>query len=87
MTKEEIINAYLSWLDRQPGRSIHPFIPFTNEDVFEDSTRVINRLYYVFPKWTTNKVECFIVYEENEFKKDANGDLFLTHTSFHFQKE
>ena len=51
-----------------------------NFDIHEDENILVNRLYYAVPNFEDGKFSCSFFYEENAFRKDANGDLILVHS-------
>lgn len=57
-------------------------VPLGNFDIHEDETILINRLYYAVPNFEGGKFHCFFYYEENTFRKEANGDLTLVHSEY-----
>lgn len=57
-------------------------VPLGNFDIFEDETALVNRLYYAVPNFVGGKFHCSIYYEENTFRKEANGDLTLVHSEY-----
>lgn len=85
MSKQEIYQAYISWLDN-PSAAIpleqFPNFPIACFDVFEDERRVVNRLVYFIPDFSGRIPRSFFFFEENTFSKDFDGDLNLIHSSF-----
>lgn len=87
MTQHEIYDIYLQWLgDCKPNVFSDPFqTPFAHFDVFEDEERLVNRLFYIAPTFSDALLRCLIFFEENEFRKNEQGDLILAHSSWHIQ--
>lgn len=52
-------------------------VPLGNHDIYEDENTLVNRLYYAVPDFTGGRFRCTFFYEENTFRKEANGDLTL----------
>ena len=52
-------------------------VPLGNFDVSEDENTLINRLYYAIPTFESGQFQCSFFFEENTFRKEANGDLTL----------
>ncbi len=52
-------------------------VPLGDFDVWEDETVLVNRLYYAVPSFEGWQFSCSFYYEENTFRKEANGDLTL----------
>lgn len=57
-------------------------VPLGNFDVMEDGNTLVNRLYYVVPRFENGRFQCSFFYEENTFSKEANGDLTLVRTEY-----
>ena len=83
MSELELYRAYLTWLggsEPLPPRRIFDF-PFSNSDILEDGSRVVNRLVYFVPDLSRRAPRCFFFFEENVFRKDCHGDLALERPS------
>ena len=52
-------------------------VPLGDFDVFEDEDALVNRLYYGVPSYEEGAFRCPVFFEENTFRKEANGDLTL----------
>lgn len=52
-------------------------VPLGDFDVFEDEEALVNRLYYGVPSFEEGLFRCPVFFEENTFRKEANGDLTL----------
>lgn len=52
-------------------------VPLGDFDVSEDENTLINRLYYAVPSFEGGRFRCSFLFEENTFRKEANGDLTL----------
>ena len=52
-------------------------MPLGDFDVFEDEDALVNRLYYGVPSFEEGAFRCPVFFEENTFRKEANGDLTL----------
>ena len=52
-------------------------VPLGDFDVWEDETVLVNRLYYAMPSFEGGRFQCSFFFEENTFRKEANGDLTL----------
>ena len=63
-----------------PTREQKSAVPLGDFDVLEDGNTLVNRLYYAVPNFEDGKFSCSFFYEENAFRKDANGDLILVHS-------
>ena len=85
MNELKLYSAYLSWLGSQePVPLQHLFdFPFTNQDIYEDDSMVVNRLFYLVPDLSGPTPRCFFFFEKNVFSKDTLGDLTLQQSSFH----
>lgn len=85
MTKEELYGAYLAWLDgSSPCSAEEIFLcPVVNQDIFEDESRVVNRLWYVVSNRSEGRLKSFTFFEENLFSKDAQGDLDLVQSTYY----
>lgn len=57
-------------------------VPLGNFDTLEDETVLVNRLYYAVPEFENGQFSCSFFYEENTFRKEANGDLTLVHSEY-----
>lgn len=84
LTREELYEAYLAWLEGDsPCAQEEIFLcPVANQDVFEDETCVVNRLWYVVPARAGGRLRTFSFFEENLFYKDARGDLDLARSAY-----
>ena len=85
MTQQQIYQSYLQVVSSSsplPPEKLLAF-PSVNIDIFEDDSRVVNRLYYVLPNSYNATSDLFIFFEENSFLKDASGDLSLSSSTFH----
>ena len=60
-----------------PARERVTPVPLGDFDVFEDEGALINRLYYGVPSFEEGLFHCPVFFEENTFRKEANGDLTL----------
>ena len=60
-----------------PARERVTPVPLGDFDVFEDEDALVNRLYYGVPSYEEGLFRCPIFFEENTFRKEANGDLTL----------
>ena len=60
-----------------PARERVTPVPLGDFDVFEDEDALVNRLYYGVPSFEEGLFRCPIFFEENTFRKEANGDLTL----------
>lgn len=85
MSKQEIYQAYISWLNN-PSAAIpleqFPNFPITCFDVFEDERRVVNRLVYFIPDFPDAFLVHFSSLRKTPSSKDFGGDLNLIHSSF-----
>ena len=66
-----------SKIHRVPARERVAPVPLGDFDVFEDEGALINRLYYGVPSFEEGAFRCPVFFEENTFRKEANGDLTL----------
>ncbi|HIY26562.1 MAG TPA: hypothetical protein H9838_05220 [Candidatus Acutalibacter pullistercoris] len=66
-----------SKIHRAPARERVTPVPLGDFDVFEDEEALVNRLYYGVPSYEEGLFRCPIFFEENTFRKEANGDLTL----------
>lgn len=82
MNQEKLLAAYRSWSGSRAKKIPAP-IPIGSVDVFEDDSRVVNRLFYLVPDMSSGTLRCFFFFEENTFTKDSFGDLELAGTTFH----
>lgn len=85
MTKDELFNAYHSWLGGPaplPGKEL-PAIPIAGLDVFEDDRQLVNHLFFLVPDTSSQQLRCFFYFEENTFSKDSAGDLVLEDYTLH----
>lgn len=57
-------------------------VPLGNFDIHEDDRILVNRLYYADPEFEDGQFSCSFFYEENTFRKEANGDLTLVHSEY-----
>lgn len=57
-------------------------VPLGNFDIHENETILINRLYYAVPNFENRRFSCSFYYEENTFRKEANGDLTLVRSEY-----
>ena len=64
-----------------PGEQVAA-VPLGHFDVFEDESTLVNRLYYAVPTFEEGVFHCDFYYEENTFRKEANGDLTLVHSEY-----
>lgn len=85
MTAQEIYDVYLKWTDNSPDFSLDDIFKFAidNIDIYEDRVKVINHLFYLVPKPCGKELRYFAFFEENEFAKDARGDLHLSKSTLH----
>lgn len=86
MTESQLVELCARWsgtVDPPSGLLRHPIGDF---DIFEDDSRLINRLYFVVPSFAGNHFRCLIFFQENTFRKDRRGDLALIHTEYHVEK-
>ena len=60
-----------------PARERVTPVPLGDFDVFEDEEALVNRLYYGVPSYEEGLFRCPVFFEENTFRKEANGDLTL----------
>lgn len=60
-----------------PARERVTPVPLGDFDVFEDEDALVNRLYYGVPSFEEGLFRCPVFFEENTFRKEANGDLTL----------
>ena len=89
MTKSEIYEKYRKWRKESCGCYLDELFhqPIASYDMFEDDKKLVNRLYYIVPKYTTAGLDCFIFYEENIFEKKTNDDLIWIASSFDLQND
>lgn len=83
MTKDLLYQFYLNTNSGSPPipqSSLFSF-PSVNITIYEDDHNLTNRLFYILPLLDTSSI--FVFYEDNAFRKDANGDLSLVHSSLH----
>ncbi len=66
-----------SKIHRAPVRERVTPVPLGDFDVFEDEDALVNRLYYGVPSFEEGAFRCPVFFEENTFRKEANGDLTL----------
>lgn len=87
MTVENMYQSYLRWLDGAEARSPDRIFQYSvgDLDVFEDQSRVVNRLFYVVPCAEEGRQRYFTFFEENLFQKDARGDLHLVRSEYFLQ--
>ena len=88
MTQEEVYREYLRWSKGLPRISRTDLfrLSFANYDVYENTDIVINHLYYLFIKCAGENASAFFFYEENMFKKEANGDLVPMCSTYYVQQ-
>ena len=79
MTKDEIYEYYLQWRKGSRTLSVEElFSAYTiDQNIFESSSKVINRLFYLVPDFFNSNLRIFIFYEENTFLKDSKQNLKL----------
>ena len=72
MTKDEVYEYYLHWRKGSRTLSVEElFSAYTiDQNIFESSSKVINRLFYLVPDFFKSNLRIFIFYEENTFLKD-----------------
>ena len=89
MTKNEVYQNYRKWREEPCGYPFDELFhqPIASYDIFEDDKKLVNRLYYVVPKYTQAGLDCFIFYEENIFEKKTNDDLIWIASSFDLQND
>ena len=66
-----------------PPQGALPPVPLGDYTIREDGETLVNRLYYALPAWEGGQFRCAFFYEENIFRKEANGDLTLLHSEKH----
>ena len=73
MTKDEVYEYYLHWRKGSRTLSVEElFSAYTiDQNIFESSSKVINRLFYLVPDFFKSNLRIFIFYEENTFLKDS----------------
>lgn len=77
VTQEQLRARIAAWLEEEPARADFGCYPLAQHDVAEDAQKLVNRLYYVVPKFIPGCLDCFVFFEENTFHKDPSGDLTL----------
>ena len=84
MTKQNLLEKYLNWMGAPCGDLQDlSAVPFIDRDFYEDETTVVNRLYFVAPRFDGARLRCFFFHEENFFRKNEVGDLELVQTQYH----
>lgn len=83
MTKDQLYQQYLqSSRGREPLGQEDMFAnPALNFDIYEDSSTVVNRLFYVLP--LPDSQSLFVFFEDNRFLKGPGGDLSPAGSSLH----
>lgn len=89
MTETQIREAYANWLPESARGQKKELLSssisdvFTvNFDLFEDTEKLISRVYYLVPHWICNRFACFTFYREDTFQKDKSGELKLLHFDY-----
>ena len=87
MTTDEIYEYYLHWRKGSRTLSVEElFSAYTiDQNIFESSSKVINRLFYLVPDFFKSNLRIFIFYEENTFLKTKGDDLKLIHSELKIQ--
>ena len=70
MTKDEVYEYYLHWRKGSRTLSVEElFSAYTiDQNIFESSSKVINRLFYLVPDFFKSNLRIFIFYEEQNLK-------------------
>lgn len=89
MTASQVYEAYLVWLGGHPPKPAQQIfdLPVANCDLFEDESRVVNRLFFLVPDTFGGTLRCFSFFEENTFLKDSQGDMTLAGSTLHLLRE
>lgn len=78
----ELLQLYRAWLGDSSAILPDP-VPLGDLDVFEDDSRIVNRLFWAIPCFTGDSLKLFLFFEENILLKDHSGDLTLCSSSLH----
>lgn len=89
MTKDEVYEYYLHWRKGSRTLSVEElFSAYTiDQNIFESSSKVINRLFYLVPDFFNSNLRIFIFYEENTFLKDSKQNLKLIQSNLKIQSQ
>ena len=68
-----------------PLKNFSPLIQSIKIAIFESSSKVINRLFYLVPDFFNSNLRIFIFYEENTFLKDSKQNLKLIQSNLKIQ--
>ena len=87
MTKDEVYEYYLHLRKGSLTLSVEElFSAYTiDHNIFESSSKVINRLFYLVPDFFKSNLRIFIFYEENTFLKDSKQNLKLIQSNLKIQ--
>ena len=85
VTQEQLREQIAVWLEDESAQEDWSMYPAVQYEVFEDDSKIVSRLYYIVPKLTPLRLECFVFFEEETLRKEPSGNLTPTGSRLYIQ--